>query len=160
MNFKEVKLFKTAAVALVLLQSYIVEGQNLLYEGFEKEKLVFFKEKSSAEKEKYRIERNDRGLVVFSFFEEFNDTLVLFLNGEKQGQWVIHKMNNPAQSSGYSGISYSTVLKKRKNIVVLKLLQNKKYVEFKINKRYPLYSLQRYGSIWYVNARKYAMILK
>ena len=84
----------------------------------------------------------------------------MFVNKKKQVQLVIDAKDNPVESSGYSGIDYSLHLKKEKNIVIIKLLSQRKYIEFIVDKEYPLYSIHRYGNTWYVNARKYMMILK
>lgn len=106
------------------------------------------------------IKRNNRRSITFVFFEEFNDTLVVCLNNKEIGKWILQEQNNPIQSSGYSGINVNFLLKGRKNHVTMRLMRQKKYIEFKIDKNYPVYSIQRYDNVWYVNARKYRMDLK
>jgi hypothetical protein len=140
--------------------SFISPAQSTMEKDFQKEKLKFYRENTDTSKAFMLIKRQNNDSIVFSFFEEFNDTVVLFVNKKKQVQLVIDAKDNPVESSGYSGIDYSLHLKKEKNIVIIKLLSQKKYIEFIVDKKYPLYSIQRYGNTWYVNARKYMMILK
>lgn len=140
--------------------SFISPAQSTIEKDFEKDVLKFYRESTDTSKALMLIKRQSHNSIVFSFFEEFNDTVVLFVNNKKQGQWFIDAKDNPLESSGYSGIDYSLHLKKEKNIVIIKLLSQKKYIEFVVDKEYPLYSIQRYGNTWYVNARKYVMILK
>ena len=140
--------------------SFLLQAQSTKEKDFDKEELKFYKENTDTSKAFMLIKRQNNNSILFSFFEEFNDTVVLFVNKKKQGQWFINAKDNPGESSGYSGIDYCLHLKKEKNIVIIKLLSQKKYIEFIVDKEYPLYSIQRYGNTWYINARKYVMILK
>jgi hypothetical protein len=153
-------IFLTSCLFL-LLSVYQTSGQTRFYDGrFEKEQLKLFKEADSMGSAAMLIKRNNRRSITFVFFEEFNDTLVVCLNNKEIGKWILQEQNNPIQSSGYSGINVNFLLKGRKNHVTMRLMRQKKYIEFKIDKNYPVYSIQRYDNVWYVNARKYRMDLK
>lgn len=160
MRIETNKIYQALIFISLIQWSFISEAQNIKDKVFEKEELKFYKENTDTLKALMLIKRENYNSIVFSFFEEFNDTVVLFVNNKKQGQWFINTKDNPVESSGHSGIDYSLLLKKKKNTVVIKLLSQKKYVEFIVDKEYPLYSIQRYGNTWYINGRKYKMILK
>jgi hypothetical protein len=85
-----------AIIFIFLIQfSFIVKAQNVKDEVFEKEKLKFYKENTDTSKSLLLIRRGNRNSIVFSFFEEFNDTVVLFVNNKKQEQWLIYTKDNP-----------------------------------------------------------------
>ena len=88
-------------------------------------------------------------------FEVFNDSALLFSNGQLIWHGYIDKSNNPSTSSGYSGITIKLPITKEKVTVRFELKGQRKYIEFTVTDKYPIYTIQRYGSTWYVNARNY-----
>jgi hypothetical protein len=106
------------------------------------------------------IRRHNNDLVTLSFFEEFNDTLIVYLNNKEKGRFFVHTKNNPYTSSGYSGIDLNLLSAKPKGMVIVRLLGQKKYIEFEISREYPLYIIQRYSGIWYVRSTKEYLNLK
>jgi hypothetical protein len=107
-----------------------------------------------------RIKRADSNTIVLSFFEEFNDSLKIYENKKQIVGYSIYTINNPAESSGYSGVDCQLRLDNNEDIIGIELVNQKIYVEFTIDISYPLYSVQRYNNVWYVNGRKCMMILK
>lgn len=160
MRIQRIKIYQAVIFTILAQGSLNAKAQNPIDREFEREEVRIYMEKTDTSKISSLIKRSNCNAIVFSFFEQFNDTVVLFINNKKHGQWYIDAKNNPVESSGYSGIDYSLILKKKKNKVLIKLLNQRKYVEFEVTKKYPLYTVQRYGNIWYINVRKYTMILK
>lgn len=143
----------------LFFQSYNhLKAQELF--DFEKENLKFYEQKTDILNKSLLVKRENCNTVYFSFFEEFDDTLVLVINNKVIKQWPIYNKNNSTSSSGFSEIIHGVILKKRKSKVLIKLLNKKKYIEFIVDKKFPLFSIQRYNNVWYVNARKYMMNLK
>ena len=105
------------------------------------------------------IKRENNNLVKISFFEQFNDTVILYENGIEKGRWFIHAKNNPYTSTGYSGIDYILIANKKRNTITLRLLQQKKYIQFELDKNYPWYIIQRYNAMWYIRSSKVTLKL-
>ncbi|WP_143306613.1 hypothetical protein [Chitinophaga vietnamensis] len=102
---------------------------------------------------------NPEDSLVLAFFEVFDDSTAVYNNGRKIAQLYIKKANNPYTSTGYS---YKNVVLhglEKDSKIVIRLLTKKKYVEFIPDIRYPVYSIQRYNGIWYINPR-YGISLK
>jgi hypothetical protein len=104
--------------------------------------------------------REDRNLVILTFFEKFNDSVILYLNGREKWRAYISDKNNPYESSGYSGIDIGISSPDRNNLIRLELLNQKRFVEFSLNKDFPICSIQRYNGIWSVNYRNHVIRLK
>jgi len=102
--------------------------------------------------ENLKIKR-ENNKVEFMLFEEFDDTLSLYINNKHYGNWILFTKNNPFTSTGFSGFSFNLVLKRKKNDIIFELVGKKRYIEFELDKKYPLYTVQRYNGIWYVNGR-------
>jgi len=109
------------------------------------------------DKRKLKVEKN---VVEFMLFEEFDDTLSMYVNNKQVKDWAIYTKNNPFTSTGFSGISFKLSLKNKNNLIRFQLAEKHKYVEFDIDKHYPLYTIQLYQNIWYVNGRRCSMELK
>jgi hypothetical protein len=133
--------------------------EGSLGKSYDSEPIKYFKE-DSVKNESLKIKNVPKGVIMFYFFEEFNDTLCLYINNKKRGEWMISSANNPTTSSGYSGINYTLELHKSRNVAIIKLKNQKKVISFEIDKNFPLYTIQRYNSVWYVNARKQILILQ
>jgi len=114
-------------------------------------KYKYFKEKLEG-----NLKRNDS--IRIHFFKEFNDTLELYYNGNLIKKFEIFTKNNPRESDGYSGLSIKLKVEGNKK-VSLKLLRQNTYVSFILDNRYSFYTIQYYGSIWYINARNKTMTL-
>jgi hypothetical protein len=80
--------------------------------------------------------------------EKFDDTVVVYEN------------NNPFTSSGRSGFEFSLNLKNKKNSVSIKLINQRKVIQFKIDKRFLLYTILGYDSHWYISPRIYTIVFK
>jgi hypothetical protein len=106
------------------------------------------------------VKRQDTNLVVLSFFEEFDDTVTLYLNGIEKWRALIKGKNNQSGSTGYSGVDVGVSSTNKNNLIQIKLLDQKRFVEFLLDKEYPLCSIQRYNNIWHINYRKHLIQLK
>lgn len=105
------------------------------------------------------IKRANENVVVLSFFEEFNDSVIVYANGKKiAGYYLVPDVE--LVSSGYSGVDCVMYLKSERNNICIELVDQKKCVFFDIDKKKPLYSIQRYGNVWYVNGRECVMTVK
>lgn len=150
---------------LLLLGAYLfisdaTLAQDINKRYFKQETIKFYKETNDTSGLKVPIFQRDSKYIHFSFYEEFNDSLVLYLNKAKVGEWYIHKDLNPSESSGYSGIDCLIAPTKKRNKIYIYLVKQKKYIVFSLDRRWPLYTIQRYNEVWYVNARKYQVVLK
>jgi hypothetical protein len=106
------------------------------------------------------IKREDPKVVILSFFEEFEDTVKVYHNSKEIVSWYINKNNNPSTSSGYSGKDIAIYTSKSEDVIIIQLVNKKKYIRFLLQNKFPLYTIQRYSNIWYVNPRSQVMILK
>ncbi|PUZ28979.1 hypothetical protein DCC81_05775 [Chitinophaga parva] len=106
------------------------------------------------------IVQGARELAVLSFFEEFNDIVEVYLNKKKIASWNINDENRKYTSTGYSGNDIGISQFMESDVITIRLVNQKKYIKFNLQPGYPLYTIQRYGGIWYVNLRKQVMILK
>jgi hypothetical protein len=154
------KIFLLSLIFLsILIYSCVTQEHALNLSDSSKEPFKTEEEKIVTDSTRM-IKRNNKDIVSISFFERFNDTVVLYLNNKKLSQWFIDEKNNPYKSTGYSGLDYSINLKKTANIITLKLVNQKKYIQFSIHKIFPVYMIQRYDGVWYVRALKSQLNLK
>jgi superoxide dismutase len=70
------------------------------------------------------------------------------------------KKDITSTSSGYSGKGIGVLFDTDSGNVIIKLVNQKKYASFVLDKSYPLCTLQRYDKKWYVNFRRQKMILQ
>ena len=143
-----------------LLTCKEVKSQFLNSNTFIKENVKYGYENENYDSAKL-ITRTDSNLVILSFFEVFDYTVVMYLNEKEVMRQYISKSNNPSTSSGYSGYDVGIVIDANTNKkIYLNLVNQKKYVSIVLDKSYPLCTVQRYGGTWYVNFRKKTMIIK
>lgn len=133
--------------------------QSIYPASFVKDSLIVGYENQVLDSNKL-VERQDTNLVVLSFFEEFNDTVTLHLNGIEKWRSLINGKDNPIGSTGYSGVDVGVSSSNKKDVIQIRLLNKKRFVEFFLNKEYPLCSIQRYNNIWHINYRKHLIQLK
>ena len=76
------------------------------------------------------VPRQDSNLVILSFFEEFNDTVILYLNGIEKWRASVNGKDSPNESSGYSGVDVGVSSPTKNNTVQLRLLRQRRFVEF------------------------------
>ena len=125
--------------------------------GFTKEIVEIDEERPDSHDSSQTINKTNNNTVVLSFFEIFNDTLVLYINKLKIKQWPMYSDSN--KSTGY--IRFDTLIYlKKKRLITVKMLTQKKYVELSIDNRSPFVTVQRYGGIWKVNYRRHIMVIK
>ncbi len=96
------------------------------------------------------IKRNNNNIVQLSFFEIFDDSVLVYLNNHLICNENIYQKNNPYTSTGWSGLNLDINLNNSKNIVTIVLFKQKKYVQFEVSKQTPLYVIQHYNKIWYI----------
>lgn len=126
-------------------------------DGLIQDSLVVYKAIESKNKYSYHGERNEVGLM---FFQTFNDTVTVYLDGNKDWSGYINEINNPSTSSGYSGITVKINSKRKVKNVTIELVQQKRYISFHTFNRYHLYTVQKILNVWYINGRKNYPILK
>jgi len=145
---------------ILLLTCKLVNSQSLNVDSLKKEQVKYEYETGSCDSS-VLIKRTDSNLIILSFFEVFDDTVVMYVNGKEVMKQNIIKSNNPSTSSGYSGYDVGIVLNDTTDKkIYFKLVNQKKYVSIVLDKSYPLCTIQRYDDIWYVNFRKKRMIIK
>lgn len=81
--------------------------QILRTEGYTLEKVNYYKEKLPILDSIKVNKSKNKHLAAIYLFEEFEDTLSIFVNKRLASKTTIYKRNNPAESSGYSGINYT-----------------------------------------------------
>ena len=107
-----------------------------------------------------KIKRVNKDIVTLSFFQDFSDSIIIYVD-QKEVVKKYLEHDSTLVSTDYTGYSFSSEFKKRKTIVTIAYLNEKKYCEFKLNKSFPLYSLHFYIAHGYtVAGRKCVMILK
>lgn len=131
-------------------------GINL--DGYQEERVKFGHEQVTDSAG--MIVQGAKELAVLSFFEEFNDIVEVYLNRKKIASWNMNDENRKYTSTGYSGNDIGISQFKESDVITIRLVNQRKYVKFNLQPGYPLYTIQRYGGIWYVNLRKQVMILK
>lgn len=101
-----------------------------------------------------------RVIEQLSFFEIFDDSVVVYLSNKRIWNRSLYKKNNPFTSTGWSGYDLDFVLKQPESLVTIQLINQKEYIQFKVSKGYSKYVIQRYGGIWYVRALNHDIKLK
>jgi hypothetical protein len=164
----------TTKVIMVIKEQFFFQAAITFFS------FVLFNSNCSSVKDKYsrKINTND-SLVVFydstlsgrlnqnisfdsikvMFLGIFEDTLVVFRNGIQILKFGAYIKEYPTNSSDYSGHSVGIEKVKRKQIITIKLLNQKRTIEFWLQNGFPLCTVQRYNGIWYINYR-YGLQLK
>ena len=94
--------------------------------------------------------KGEKDVVEVILFEQFDDTLSIYVNNKHLKDWAIYTKNNPFTSTGFSGISFKLLLKNKKNLIRFQLVKKRKYVEFCLDKHYSRYTVQLYENVWYI----------
>ena len=161
------KLKKKTSVRLfiqlvILVISYtsckIMKSQSLDFGLLTQEKVVYGFESENSDTS-LLIKRTDTNLVILSFYEVFEDSVIIYVNKKERFKNFLSTKNNPSYSSGYSGFKLGILLEEGvSNTIYLELKNQKKYASIVVDKSYPLCTIQRYNNIWYVNFRRKIMI--
>ena len=106
------------------------------------------------------IKRKYKNQVTVMFFQDISDTVSLFINGKLAfHKFIFH--DSDLVSTKYTGINFSHQYKAKNNLVKVKYYNSNRFIEFKLDKSYPLYSIQYYTlDSFTVSARKCSMVLK
>jgi hypothetical protein len=107
-----------------------------------------------------RIHRSDKTQVIFSFFQDISDTVSVYVNDKLVfNRFVFH--DSDLVSTDYTGVSFTGFYKNKGNKIRITYAVHKNYIEFPLNRKYPLYAiyfLQK--NRFYVSGRKCIMIKK
>lgn len=139
-------------VLVILFLSCFSNKLNLIKTDSTKGKLHYNKEKIEGKSIRY-----DSSYIIF--FKNFNDTINVYKNSQLLRKLEVFTKNNPAESSGYSGISVR-IKNEKYNIITIELLSQKIYISFKLDSRYRYYDIQYNNNEWYVRARNKTLIIR
>lgn len=104
---------------------------------------------------KYSFESDDTNLICLGFRKQFNDTIEVFINNEREILFYKNDSITNVYDSYDQPLFKYVRLKKLKNYPVrISLKQNKRMIEFKLDKKYKLYIISRADDVWYVTVRK------
>lgn len=99
------------------------------------------------------VRANDDSIKIY-FYGEYNDTVLIIFNDVVKEKIPIISQDSLPNDFNYSGKSYSIKCQNGKGIVTLKLLRAGGYVQFPVEKKYPLCKINRINNIWYVTNRR------
>ena len=107
-----------------------------------------------------KIKRVNKNIVTLSFFQDFSDSIVIYFDHKEVARKYLEH-DSTLVSTDYTGYSFSNEFRKERTLVGIVYLNEKKYCEFNLNKKFPLYSLHYYIRHGYtVSGRKCLMVLK
>jgi len=129
------------------------QNRTLDLSGFAKEQMKIEDGNKEIDSSKL-IKRDNSDVVQISFFEIFDDSVVLYINAKQMWKGSVYQKNNPFTSTGWCGFDLNFAFKGSKNIATIKLIRQKVYIQFPISQEFPLYMIQRYDNIWYVRPLK------
>lgn len=143
----------TLILALFSAQGCFAQKGTLNLSGFSEARMTYKDESKNVDSARM-IKRSNDNAVRVSFYEEFEDSVVLYINKKQIWSGSIYMKNNPFTSSGWCGFDLNFELKGRHNTATIKLISQKEYIQFSIDQEFPLYIIQRYDKIWTVRALK------
>jgi hypothetical protein len=142
-----------------ILNSCFIYGQNLA--GLD---LVKCQPKISFEKRKYltglkKIKRKEKDRVSIYFFQNFSDTVMVSVNNvEKMRKYIIH--DSELVSTNFTGEYFAYKYELERNTVGITYKNRKMYLEFFLDKKYPLYMVYVDGDKCWVSGRIYPFAIK
>jgi hypothetical protein len=92
--------------------------------------------------------------VQMSFWGEYNDTVQIIFNGIVKTNLFLNTNDYPYDGFDFSGKNYSVNCKKGQCVVILRLLRTGRYVQFNINRNYPVCNVNRVNEVWYITNKK------
>lgn len=155
--FYSVKIKYYLTIALIL---YSFHGHTQLPElnEFQKCKAAIFNEKKATKK--MRIERPDKNKVSIMFFQDFSDTVSVYFDSTLLFQkYLLH--DTLLVSTDYTGESLSHLFTKKNNSILILYHTQKKYLQFNLERRFPLYSVHHYlNKFCAISGRKSRIVIK
>lgn len=109
---------------------------------------------------KEKIKRENKNAVTFSFFQDISDTVSIYVNDVKVAEnYLFH--DSTLVSTDYTGFSFARVYDSSINRILLFYHQSSSFIEFDLDKKYPLYSIHFYApSRFYISGRRCMMVIK
>ena len=156
------KYFLAFAIALILLSTckhsrVISKVANSLT----RDSFITHYEKEPYEKANFVKLSKDS--VYLIFLRDFNDSVSIYLNNKLYTQIYINNKYYPYQGAynGYqlSGIEYKLSTRKKKLFITIVLKNQNKFIEFLINKNYPLCGIDHYMGNWMIDYRKHKYLV-
>lgn len=107
-----------------------------------------------------KIKRENKNAVTFSFFQDISDTVSIYVNDVKVAEnYLFH--DSTLVSTDYTGFSFARVYDSSYNRIRLFYHQSSSFIEFDLDKKYPLYSIHFYApSRFYISGRRCMMVIK
>jgi hypothetical protein len=148
-------------IVVILVSSCVIvcscQKRLLGLNGFSKGQITYVNEKVDSS---LLIQRIDKRIVILSFYEVFDDSVVVILGKRKLWSGSIYKNQNPFSSFGWSGHDLSCDLKRSNTNVTIKLVHQRQYIKFRMYSDIPAYMIQRYNDIWYVRSLKSSLKMR
>jgi hypothetical protein len=142
-----------------MLKWWVVNGQNTVPSDFIKCSTNINFENWHYGKSWKKIKRKNKDIISLYFFQDFSDTVIVYINNEEvMRRYVYH--DSDLVSTKFTGETFSYLYSLKSNIITIAYKASKRYVEFVLDKRYPLYAIHAYEKNCFVSGRKYQMIIK
>lgn len=100
-----------------------------------------------------------KGTVAVFFYGRYDDTLQIMLNGTIK-KTILLNTNDSSYSYSYSGEKFRVICKSPKEIITLRLLKARRYIQFPVNEQYPLCKVDYGHNLWQITNRKGYEIFK
>jgi hypothetical protein len=141
------------------LSSCLFQKKVLAISGFRRDSVRYENGRQNIDSFNFN-KRQFYNIVTISFFEVFDDSVMLYVDNKKIWSGNVYKSSNPFSSTGWSGFDIDCSPKNSTSIAIIKLVKQKVYIQFKIDKEFSIYMVQRYDGIWYIRALKNSIDLK
>lgn len=135
------------------IDSSVDRNNSNFKQGFQSENIKYSKEKIGFKKRSLLLKRSNSKQVLLSFWNEFNDTLVIYINNKLIDRRPIFSDTTTCDSFKTINIYLNAV---KPMMIRVELLRKRKFVEFVIDNEAPMVTVQRYNEIWYVKYRYYS----
>lgn len=103
--------------------------------------------------------RASENLVLLSFFNFLQDTISLYIENRLVFKAAVSK-DTSIVSTDYTGFSFAVSLPHAKTDIYIMSNKERVLVKARLKRKYPVYLIQLYNNVWYINPRKCFPALK
>jgi hypothetical protein len=150
--------FKLILFIVVFSFSQAALSQEPRFSAYKKQDVLLSFEKNCHGRKK--IKRENKNAVTFTFFQDISDTVSIYVNEVKVAEnYLFH--DSTLVSTNYTGFYFERVYDSSYNRIRLFYHQSSSFIEFDLDRKYPLYSIHFYApSRFYVLGRKCLMVIR
>ena len=155
MNYKIITLFTYSMICLINYscksQKVISSSNENLLSEIKSERIIYrFEHETSDSKELYQ--RSDSNIILFYFFEGFNDTVQVKYNKTTLLIGSVFEDSNLV-STKFSGKFFGIKVDSFYSQLQIELISQKKNAMITLYKNYPICTLSRENEVWIANYR-------